>query len=260
MHPFYEHKHADFSCTLVQNMNFPSHLQNTVELIFVTKGSISVTVQDTTKILPRGNAVLIFPDTLHSYHTTKSSEIFLCIFHTGLSSKHYHTLRNSRPLVPFIPPTDIHPDVVLGVKRMLEFRESAQSLSEAWLYLLLSYLLPKLELESRSSRDKADITYQIIHYLSEHFREPLTLTTLASDLHFNKDYISRVFSKKLNCKFHDYINELRLDYAAHQIKISGKHLTEIWQDAGFESQRTFNRVFREKYSMTPKEYRKANPT
>jgi len=26
-------------------------------------------------------------------------------------------------------------------------------------------------------------------------------------------------------------------------------------DAGFESQRTFNRVFRERYKMTPREYR-----
>lgn len=28
-------------------------------------------------------------------------------------------------------------------------------------------------------------------------------------------------------------------------------ITDIWLDAGFESQRTFNRVFREKYKVTP---------
>lgn len=255
MHPFYENKHLDFTCSIAKNMNFPSHLQNTAELIYVVDGSILVTVQDTAKTLSAGNAVLIFPDTLHGYHTEADSEIFLCIFRPGLTSKYYHTFRNSRPADPFIRQDALHTDVFLSVCRMLEFRDQDQDLSEAWLHLLLSYLFPCLELLPRDSQDKADITYQIIHYISEHFREPLTLNILAQDLHFNKDYISRVFSKKLNCKFYDYINELRLDYAAHQIKTSSKHLTEIWQDAGFESQRTFSRVFREKYGMTPKEYR-----
>ncbi len=36
---------------------------------------------------------------------------------------------------------------------------------------------------------------------------------------------------------------------------SGKTITDIWLDCGFESQRTFNRVFKERYKMTPREYR-----
>ena len=34
-----------------------------------------------------------------------------------------------------------------------------------------------------------------------------------------------------------------------------KSITDICLDAGFDSQRTFNRVFRERYRMTPREYR-----
>ena len=36
-----------------------------------------------------------------------------------------------------------------------------------------------------------------------------------------------------------------------------RSVTDIWLESGFESQRTFNRVFREKYHMSPRVYRKA---
>ena len=39
------------------------------------------------------------------------------------------------------------------------------------------------------------------------------------------------------------------------MECTGKSITDICLDAGVESQRTFNRVFRERYRMTPREYR-----
>ena len=33
-------------------------------------------------------------------------------------------------------------------------------------------------------------------------------------------------------------------------------ITDICLEAGFQSQRTFNRVFQEKFKMTPREYKK----
>ena len=40
------------------------------------------------------------------------------------------------------------------------------------------------------------------------------------------------------------------------MECTGKSITDICLDAGVESQRTFNRVFREKYKVTPRDYRK----
>ena len=39
------------------------------------------------------------------------------------------------------------------------------------------------------------------------------------------------------------------------MKSTGKNITDICLDAGFESQRTFNRVSRERYKVTSREYR-----
>lgn len=51
-------------------------------------------------------------------------------------------------------------------------------------------------------------------------------------------------------------NEQRLNAAVFWLENTDHTITDIWLDAGFESQRTFNRVFREKYKVTPRDYRK----
>lgn len=51
------------------------------------------------------------------------------------------------------------------------------------------------------------------------------------------------------------MNEQRLEYARSLLECTNWSVIEICMDAGFESQRTFNRVFLEKYRATPREYR-----
>ena len=55
--------------------------------------------------------------------------------------------------------------------------------------------------------------------------------------------------------FNQFLNEQRLNYVTIHLECSDESITDICMNAGFESQRTFNRVFRERYRMTPREYR-----
>ena len=51
------------------------------------------------------------------------------------------------------------------------------------------------------------------------------------------------------------MNGVRLNYAASILENTNESITTLSLEAGFESQRTFNRVFKERYKMTPREYR-----
>ncbi|MBP3544223.1 MAG: helix-turn-helix transcriptional regulator, partial [Lachnospiraceae bacterium] len=57
------------------------------------------------------------------------------------------------------------------------------------------------------------------------------------------------------CNFSRYVNGVRLNYAASALENTSDSITTICLEAGFESQRTFNRVFKERYKLTPREYR-----
>ena len=47
----------------------------------------------------------------------------------------------------------------------------------------------------------------------------------------------------------------RLNYACHRLENTSDSITNICLDSGFESQRTFNRVFKERYKISPSDYR-----
>lgn len=109
--------------------------------------------------------------------------------------------------------------------------------------MILASLFPRFELREDERPEDMDLTYRLVRYVMEHFQEPLSLEELARNLHVNKYYLSHTFSSRLQMNFREYLNRIRLEYATQQIRSTRKPLTEIWEDAGFESQRSFNRVF-----------------
>lgn len=55
----------------------------------------------------------------------------------------------------------------------------------------------------------------------------------------------------------DFLNHHRLGYAAHLLATTDDAITLIADLAGFNNRSYFNRLFRERYKLTPSEYRKA---
>ena len=87
---------------------------------------------------------------------------------------------------------------------------------------------------------------------------PYTFTSLeemAKDLGVSKYVLSRLFSKTFHRNFNQYLNDARLNYACHRLENTSDSITNICLDSGFESQRTFNRVFKERYKISPSDYR-----
>ena len=57
--------------------------------------------------------------------------------------------------------------------------------------------------------------------------------------------------------FRQYLNHIRLDYALGLLRTTDYSVTRVWEEAGFNSQRSFNRFFQETLGETPLAYRKA---
>ena len=86
----------------------------------------------------------------------------------------------------------------------------------------------------------------------------LTLTTLAIKLNIHPHDLSRVINVGLEKNFSDLINEFRVREVArkmHDPAYDKFTLLHIGYESGFNSQRTFNRVFKEITGKTPIEYK-----
>lgn len=101
-----------------------------------------------------------------------------------------------------------------------------------------------------------DMKEEIVSYISVNFRKSFLLEDMAKDLGVSKYVLSRVFSKTFHRNFNQYLNDARRGYAKQRLETTNDPITTIWLDSGFESQRTFKREFKEKYKVSPSEYRR----
>ena len=86
----------------------------------------------------------------------------------------------------------------------------------------------------------------------------LTLTTLAVKLMIHPHDLSRIINIGLEKNFSDFINEFRVREVARKMQDPAYDrltLLGIAYESGFNSKRTFNRVFKEMTGKTPVEYK-----
>ncbi len=94
----------------------------------------------------------------------------------------------------------------------------------------------------------------------EWWRDPdLDLAGLARRLGTNTAYLSRGLNEGLGLGFAEAINGLRVEHVAARLRdgADGDILT-LAIDAGFGSKATFNRVFKERFGVTPSAYRRVS--
>lgn len=70
------------------------------------------------------------------------------------------------------------------------------------------------------------------------------------------EHLSRSVKKYFGITPGEYINKLRLDFAANQLLTTSNSVLDICFDAGFENTVYFHKKFKEKFGETPKQFRK----
>ena len=130
---------------------------------------------------------------------------------------------------------------------------------------LLFQIIHKLTADYRMDRDSLKIYLKehmsekidrILNYINHYYCEPLSLTDVAAHFQVSETYLSRYFKKKTGQNFINYLNEVRIENAALELRGTDASITNIAMDSGFSTPSVLNRYFKKKYGITPSEYRK----
>lgn len=261
VHAYFENReNVPFVSTTTHGMTFPLHLHPQLELFFGLEGETRVTVRDKTELITPGTLVVIAPNQMHSYESqSETSRAALVICDLSLVGGYADILLREHPERPFLPPERLHPNVGFALGALMaESREGREerAVLAPLVQLLLARVLPQLLLTRNRSADFKELTYQIAQYTASHFSEPMTLGALARELGVSRYHLSHVFSEKIGQSFPSYLTSLRLDAACGLLRETGRTVTEIAADCGFESQRTFFRAFKARYDTTPAAFRR----
>lgn len=116
--------------------------------------------------------------------------------------------------------------------------------------------------EDKQSRTKGmqceqrDVITCIKKYIEENYGKNLSLDALGEIVHLHPAYLSKIFKETTDENLSNYITEVRLQKAAQLLEQTELRIHEIMEQVGYQKSQYFSKLFKGRYLVTPKEYRK----
>ena len=99
-----------------------------------------------------------------------------------------------------------------------------------------------------------------IAYIDDHFREKISITTLAGVSNMSASVFRRAFFKIMETTPGAYITTIRINKARKLLAETGKTISDIAEECGFYDQSHFIKMFARSRRQSPSEYRMAHQT
>jgi len=255
---FYEKGKQNITCFKGENMNFPPHLHEEVELLYVKNGEIEVTIGADVKVLKKGNMSICLPNVIHSYKTYSNCSYIIVIFNSNILPLYKNSFISYKAEKPFVSMAQISKEVIHNLNLLYEEFRNEQNIGAitGYMYIIFSRIIPHLKLNEKVQHTRVDIIDSALIYISEHYLLPINLQSISQALNVSPFHLSRMFSLRIGSRIDHHINELRINYADYLLESSEKSITQIAFECGFETLRTFNRVYKQVKGITPREYKK----
>ncbi len=101
-----------------------------------------------------------------------------------------------------------------------------------------------------------DRLQKVVDFLRANYQSDIAADGMAMAMGLSRDQMNSVFKAFTGHRLAEYINKLRVEDAARQLRETDLRIAEIAFSVGFESVIVFNRAFLKVMDMTPNEYRR----
>lgn len=258
MHLIYENTKEEIIAVKRKPRHQSPHLHTALEIVYVTAGSLELGMGQELFHMDEGDIGIIFPNIIHHYQIFgkgKNEAVYINVSPTVVG-KFLEILQNKAPINPVIHKNISFAEIYMAIDAIIETQQNNIFIVQAYLQIILARCLPAMELTDKRKIESDDLIYRTVSYMSSNFKRLFLLDDMAKDLGVSKYQLSRIFSKTFHRNFNQYLNDIRLSYACQRLENTNDTITEVCFDSGFESQRTFNRAFKERYKMSPSQYKK----
>ena len=256
-----------------------THWHEELEIVLVEKGTGEFKVDLDSHILNKGDILIVPPFALHSMHPINNTYCSwnTMVFNLGMLNssvtdgcliKYFAPILNNEHQLPFIIREDCNGyiEIFNSLKEVFNCFNSKNTAFELRLKSLLFYLFSllyenDLVLKKKIAPLTNEATHKIkiiLNYIHENYMNELSINDIAHACNLSQYYFMKFFKKYLGMTCTEYINLYRLDMASKLLDITDKSITEISFETGFNSVSYFNKLFKEKFKVTPKEFRIAN--
>ncbi|MDS0526320.1 helix-turn-helix domain-containing protein [Clostridium sp. SHJSY1] len=247
----------------IENLNMYWH--NGIELIYVLSGFVKVQCGNIQYKLHEDDIILINTFELHSLSGTEckilSLKINISTFEAEISRFAQKRFNCNSSLETdknrFIPLKRL---LALLVKANINPNCDIELLNKSYIYELLYILATNFKVEEINTSNDIDKNSEriknMLNYISENYREKISLNDLADKFFLSIPYISRIFKEFTSLNFSEYLMEVRLSHAERDLSNLNLKIEYIAEKNGFSNTRSFVSAFRNKHGCLPSKYRK----
>ncbi len=155
-------------------------------------------------------------------------------------------------------------NIRIQILRLIETQNSPNQYSshlirtqfeELFLYILKDHSKDFYSLAPQSKSQEKVL--DILSYIQNNYAT-VTLSELSEKFNYNKSYLSRILKEYTGKSFSEMITDLRFEHATQLLFTTDKNVEEIILSVGYTDRTWFYREFKNRYGITPAEYRSQN--
>ena len=244
--------------------NIKKHWHNSIEILVPILGKVEI--WDNGHLIRSQNVdvYIINSKNIHSISFISGYEVY-----KGYGIQiNYDYIKSIFPLIDhyeFVQPDgEVSREIVRTIYRIVDIYDNdkeyghiaIKGLTDILMYLLLKKLLVRKKYVLQENEINNNKIVKIVNYIDQHYKENLSIQVLADHFYVSQSYLSRYFKQNFGTTIKEYIDSVRLEKAINDILHTNLSMTDIAYNNGFANPKSFNRIFKRIYKMTPHEYRK----
>lgn len=254
--------------------NYPTHWHNSIEIIYVLKGSLHIKIDTDSFTLKEREVEIINSDESHEIQGIDDNKVLIFNIDPFFFEKYYKDINN----IFFYTNSNDDEDqngpeyeelkTILSqmlceyVQKLEDYDEEIEELLITLLYHLVNnfhYLTHEKE-ELKEKTDQLARYHRISKYIYNNYNNNITLQEIAKKEFLSPHYLSHEIKYATGYSFTDLINLTRIEESIKLLLDSDMSISEISDEIGFSHVRYFNKNFKYYYGCTPLQYRKKYAT
>ncbi len=209
----------------------------------------------------KDNAEKKLQECLSSGNTEQVSKVLEELF-TMVREKFHHDEEQNLMIFLLLLPTRIVTDIKINKKSdysnqrmILDKFLCCEDFEEQCLLIQKLYFEVATLMGSMSKTYSHTIINQVRKTIEEHFKEQISISTLAKDVFLTPTYLCVLFKQVTGTTINDYLTLIRLEKAKKLLSDPYIKLYDVCFEVGYLSPSYFSRLFKKYIGLSPSEYR-----
>lgn len=262
-------------------VHFPTHRHNYIEIIYMCSGSTTHIINGTTTVtLSEGELLLFGQNTTQEILPAGADDIAVNFIvlpeffdrvvammeeENVLRNFLIHSLKQESGTSDYF---HFQAADILPVQNLVEnliwsltnSQPNRRGINQTTMGLLFLHLMNHTDQINKNdpSQYEQNLTFTVLKYIEEHYRTA-SLEEISASLKIPSYYVSRTVKKHAGYTFKQLLQTKRLNQSAFLLLTTTLPVEDIITLVGYDNTSYFHKIFRERFSLTPRAYRLAAP-